>query len=167
MKFLKLGIISVVVLFLLATAMTSLLPSSIIVSRAIDVSGKPDSAMAFIRDLETWKLWVHQQDSANSWIVRGDKQVELGSTTVTLISTSKDKLITEWQTGEGTPMQSQFNVFTSGDNPVYTVQWEFTQKVKWYPWEKLALIVSDKAMGPFMEKSLDNLKLQLENTAAP
>ena len=37
--------------------------------------------------------------------------------------------------------------------------------VKWYPWEKLASMFYDKQLGPMMEKSLVNLRNELEKAS--
>jgi len=44
------------------------------------------------------------------------------------------------------------------------VQWQFEQKLKWYPWEKFASLMSDKIMGPMMEANLDELRKLVEKT---
>jgi hypothetical protein len=44
------------------------------------------------------------------------------------------------------------------------VQWQFEQKVKWYPWERLGSMMNDKILGTMMEKNLNNLKALVEKT---
>ena len=82
---------------------------------------------------------------------------------VNIDASGPEKISATWQSGDSRPLPGEFN-FIGGDSARHiTVQWQFDQKVKWYPWEKFASIVSDKALGPYMEKSLDNLKSVVEN----
>jgi hypothetical protein len=136
MRIIKLAVISFVVLFVLATAISLLLPSSITISRAIDIYSSKDTVYGQINNLEQWKYWIANRDtlpvSVND---SGQKVFNLGTTKAWIISSTKKQILTNWQ---------------------------FVQKVKWYPWEKLASIVSDKILGQFMEASLDNLKRHVE-----
>jgi hypothetical protein len=42
------------------------------------------------------------------------------------------------------------------------VQWYFDFRLKWYPWEKFGSIVFDQQLGPSMESSLENLRINFE-----
>ncbi len=64
MKIVKLGIISVVGLFLLMTAMAALLPSQVIISRVIDINRPLDSVYGIVNNLHSWPTWVETIDSA-------------------------------------------------------------------------------------------------------
>ena len=58
MRLIKLGIISVVVLFGLITAMSMLLPSQVIISRAIDINRPLVTVYEAVTDLSKWKGWM-------------------------------------------------------------------------------------------------------------
>jgi hypothetical protein len=45
---------------------------------------------------------------------------------------------------------------------VTVVQWQFEQKIKWYPWEKFGSMMNDKILGTMMEKNLGNLRKLIE-----
>ncbi len=163
MKYIKLIAISGVVLFGLITLISLLLPSTVIVSRAKDISASPDSVYKYVADLSTWKVWLYHNDSAVVKVGADGKSVALDKSVVTITSSSKEKITSLWRVGDGEPMYSEFN-FVKGEKQAthFTLQWAFTQKLKWYPWEKFASILSDKALGPFMEDALDKLKKQVE-----
>lgn len=165
MRFIKLAIISFVFLFLLITAISLLLPSTINVSRAIDIMGPIDSVYRNINDVANWKKWYANYDSAGvsfSGKTSGEgSSITMNKTTVTIVKSSADKIKTAWQSGSKT-LEGEFNFIRQNNASEITVQWLFVQHVKWYPWEKLALIVTDKTIGPVMEKSLDNLKMVVE-----
>ncbi|MEJ7681851.1 MAG: hypothetical protein WKG06_29185 [Segetibacter sp.] len=86
----------------------------------------------------------------------------INKTTVTLREALPGKIKAVWQTGKNNPVEGEFNFIAKDSVSSVTLQWTFVQKVKWYPWQKLASILSDKTLGPFMEKSLQNLKKEVE-----
>jgi hypothetical protein len=165
MRFLKLAAISVVVLFLLITAMASLLPSTVHVSRAIDIDAPFDSIYANINDVTRWKHWIAHYDSSKASVsthtIGKGAAITINNTRVSVLNSSKEKITTSWQTGSKS-LDGEFNFFVQPGSTLVTVQWHFIHHVRWYPWEKFASIVSDKVMGPMMEQSLDNLKKVVE-----
>ncbi len=166
MRFIKLGIISVLFFCLLIIAISLLLPSQIVVSRAIDVNASREKVYENISNVGNWKNWYQDYDPANSKTSAATTgkgaYVTVNKTTITLQEVSPNKVKAMWQMGDNTPLPGEFNIFSQDSASHVTVQWQFFQKVKWYPWQKFALIMSDKAVGPFMEKSLDKLKIVSE-----
>ncbi len=166
MRFVKLGLISVVFLFLLMLAFSLLIPSSVTVSRVINIDAPADSVYNMINDLSKWKLWLENYDSSNASLAVNTlgkgAQLKLNNTTVTIVETSHASIKTAWQVSKSEPLSADFNIITHQSSSPTTLQWQFNQKLKWYPWEKFAAIFSEKALAPSMEKSLDNLKKYLE-----
>ncbi|MDB5193212.1 MAG: hypothetical protein JWQ96_2775 [Segetibacter sp.] len=162
MRVVKLALISFVVFFVLLTAISMLLPSTVIVSRAANFTGSKDSVYAKVADFSQWKNWIAGIDTSGMEVTNNGTVLQFKGSKVTLVKRNNETIETVWQTGEGTPMKGEFNFITQPNASHFTLQWAFTQKIKWYPWEKFASIVSDKALGPFMEKSLDILKLTTE-----
>jgi hypothetical protein len=163
MRILKLALISFIVLFALATVISLLLPSSITISRAIDIYSSKDTVYAQINNLEQWKYWIENRDSLPVSVnTTSHPTFVLGTTKAWITKSSKDQVATNWQVGKGQILPSEFNFIEQKGSTYITLQWKFVQKVKWYPWEKLASIVSDKILGQFIEASLDNLKRHVE-----
>ncbi len=162
MRLIKLAVISFIVLGLLITALSSLLPSTVYVTRTINISAPKDSVFATINNLEKWKNWYANLDSAT--IVYGavtagpSASMKADKTTITINSTTPDKITVTWQTADNRPLTGSFSFRKDSTDSETSVQWEFVIPVKWYPWEKFASIVSDKALGGVMERSLDKLK---------
>jgi hypothetical protein len=166
MKFIKLALISLVIFFILITAMSLLLPSTVHLSRAIDINAPFDTVYNNINDVSNWKSWYASYDStqfstSKNTVGKG-ASVTFGKTTAIITQVTPDKIKAVWQTGDNTPLEGEFNFIRNGASTMTTVQWHFTQHVKWYPWQKFASIVSDKVVSPVMEKSLDNLKKKVE-----
>ena len=161
MRFVKLGLISVIGLFVVILAISLLIPGHIRVSRAVNIEAPKDSIHDRLSDLRHWKQWngltngatvANQQYSANTFT-----SDEL---TVKLLEARADSITTEWQQKEGRTISSGFNLHTVDNTNV--VQWYFDFQLKWYPWEKFGSIIFDKQLGPPMEQSLAELKKLLE-----
>lgn len=161
MRFVKLGLISIVGLFVVIFAISLLIPAHIRVSRAVNIIAPKDSIYNRLSDLRHWKQWnvltngasvLNQQYAANSFT-----SDEL---TVKLVETRADSILTDWQQKEGRTINSGFNLHTVENTTV--VQWYFDFQLKWYPWEKFGSIIFDKQLGPPMEQSLAELKKSLE-----
>lgn len=161
MRFVKLGLISIVGLFVVIFAISLLIPGHIRVSRAVNIIASKDSIYNQLMDLRHWKQWneltngagvLSQQYSANTFTSE-----EL---TVKLLETRADSITTDWQQKEGRTINSGFNLHTVDNTTV--VQWYFDFQLSWYPWEKFGSIIFDKQLGPPMERSLAELKKLLE-----
>jgi len=170
MRLIKLGVLSVVVLFGLITAMSMLLPSQVIISRAIDINKPLDSVYQAVADLTRWKGWMDNYDAAATSFSTPAKgkgaYIKMGKVRVDITTLARNKMDGIWQSADNRPLPGSFNFVPSNNQQTVTVQWQFVQKVAWYPWEKFASITSDKVLGPYMEKSLDNLKKLLEDNKA-
>lgn len=166
MRFIKLAVISVVLLFMVVTAISVLLPSTIHLSRAIDINASSGAVYSTINNVSRWKTWYADYDSLHATVSGKDTgqgaSVTMYKTTVTITATSPGKIEAIWQSGNNTPLVGAFNIIQHDSASITTVQWKLVHHVKWYPWAKFASILSDKAAGPVMEKSLDNLKAVLE-----
>ncbi len=163
MRLIKLALISIAGLFVLATLMTSLLPSEVIVSRAINVETPADSVLVRIRDLRQWKNWIDGMNDTSVNIISAT-QARLGGTDVTITRVSATAVQSTWRTRNGHLQVSTMNLIFSPAQHITVVQWQFQQRLSWYPWEKLGSIMNDKIIGPMMEKNLGNLKKTAENT---
>ena len=62
MRYIKLVLFSVIILFLLMTAISLLFPSTVIVSRAVNISRPKDSVFTYIKDMNGWKQWIDGMD---------------------------------------------------------------------------------------------------------
>jgi hypothetical protein len=159
---LKLGIISLVFFSLLLTAISLLLPSSINISRAINIDAPVLSVYNNINDMRNWNKWYADYDSSTASFslntIGSGAYFTNKNTTIVIESASPTQIKTNWKSGNSDNLPSQFNFIQQGESSQFTLQWQFVQKVRWYPWEKFASIISGKTIGPFMEKSLENLK---------
>ncbi|MEP7258501.1 MAG: hypothetical protein ABI687_08935 [Flavitalea sp.] len=145
MRIIKLGALSLFFLSLVVFLISLMIPSQVRISRAINVMASKESVRVRLVNLGQWKQW---------------NELISDRTTITMLHTSADTVITSWK-GRGRPVSSSFAMEESGGTTV--LQWYFDFKLKWYPWEKFGSIIFDKQFGIPMEQSLNNLKNQLEN----
>ncbi len=163
MRAVKLGLISITVLFIIGVLMGLLLPSRVIVSRAVDINGSRDQLKQKIFNLHQWKTWLPQADSTSADVkVLNNKNIELGKTTVTIYSTTDTSIITQWKS-KSSLMLGTFNII-SQPNHIQTLHWQMVQNVGWLPWERLGTMMNDKILGPSMESGLNNIKEQVESS---
>ena len=151
MRFIKLGLISVVVFFVLFTLGGLLLPAHNVVSRAVNIKAKPDIILPLVQNKQQWHLWIEGMDSATLQ----QKQ------TVQIISVSDSLIVANWKTNEAN-YTTKFRFIYNPGQAVTIVQWQFEQEVKWYPWERLSSLMNDKILGTLMEKNLAKLQLLVE-----
>jgi hypothetical protein len=151
MRFIKLGIISAVVFFVLFTLGGLLLPSHNVVSRAVNIKAKPDAILPLMQDKNQWQLWMEGMDSAT---VNKRQQIQITSVSDSLI-------VANWKTAE-VIYTTKFRLIYSAGQAVTIVQWQFEQDVAWYPWERLSSLMNDKILGTLMEKNLAKLQLVVE-----
>lgn len=161
MKLLKLGLISLVLLFLLATGMGMLLPSKVLVSRAVNIKVPANEVVATVGDMNQWPFWVEgmKDPSVN---IESPISAQVGKSKVTIAEKTDSSVISTWITQKGKPQISTIRIIYQPQQQLSVVQWQFEQSIGWLPWERLGSIMNDKILGPMMEKNLDQLRLHLE-----
>ena len=166
MKFIKLFLISIVFLFLVATCLGLLFPSTVVVSRVIDITAPKDSIYSFTKNINGWKKWI---DGLNDTTVNMSTPLKasLGNTMVTITQTNnEERVVTSiWETKNNGTQESKIEIFQQKGQMTAAVHWQFIQHIGWYPWERFASMMNDKIMGTMMEKNLNNLKTQAETQA--
>ena len=162
MKFIKLGLISLLLIAILLFFISALLPSEVRISRAINIEAPTDSISSYLGNLERWKDWnifvsdtiLHNAEFYHDSIVSSNLRV-------VQIKQTDSLLHTIWYRGRHV-IPNGFTLQQSGGFTV--VQWYFDFELRWYPWEKFASIIFDKQFGPPMERSLELMKKKLEST---
>lgn len=163
MRLLKLATISLMVFFLLLTAIGLLIPSTVKVSRAIDINAPVDSVYVLIDDINNWSKWMSGLNDAclQTLKINADGNVVKSKTAtheLVILKATKDSVFTLWKAGNGEVQQSNFLLFKNTNISGTTINWQFLQHAQWYPWARLGSIMNEKILGPEMEKSLEHLK---------
>ena len=165
MRFIKLGIISFIFLFLLITGISLFIPSHIRISKAINIGASKDSLFAQIRDPSNWKNWYPGMDSAKPMYVQGvvkgmildnkdsSHPIYLGITKI-----AEDEVTAEFVSGRMRPIVNVWRTISYPSKDSIVLQWYMDFHLRWYPWEKFSSLVLEKSYGTRMEQGLSRLK---------
>lgn len=147
MRFIKLGIISIIVFSLLITFFSFFFPSRVRISKAIDINSSRDLVMLQLKDTSNWRKWYPDADAA---------------ITLPFITAVTDSSVTAESTPDhGRKSQTGWNVYGTSTPHTVTVQWYMDFRLRWYPWEKFSGLLLEKRYGPVMEKGLEQLKARV------
>jgi hypothetical protein len=155
MRLIKLVIISLIVLSVLITAISALFPSTVIVSRAMEMSASANQIAHYASDLNQWKFWMSDwKENKATW---KDSTVYIGTQTIKQVAKSDTTVIYDWVATGQRPYIVKFEWIPT-QKGIYVVHWSFEQHVKWYPWEKFQTLLNEKVLGYKMEMELANLR---------
>jgi hypothetical protein len=161
----SLFVLSGIILFLFA-----LFPSDISVSRVVQINRPSTEVSDKIDDLRKWKSWnelvIHtspEKLTDKTQVQREDSAfLDMGDVHIQLTEVHQDSIVTFWRHGNDGFVGIFKLVATNGQT---ILAWDLKFHIKWYPWTKLASMFYDKNFGPQMEKSLMNLKNEIETPA--
>jgi len=168
MRILKLVLVSFFILFGVVTAIGLLFPSTVKVSRAVNINASYDTVYKYLNDAKYWKLWMDGADSSTISFLSAKTAgpgtvVKIGTgDEVTITKSTADSIYSNWKSGEKNIQQSIFTILKDASGNVATAQWSFEQQLNWYPWERFGSMANDKLLGPVMEQSLAKLKAVAE-----
>jgi hypothetical protein len=164
MRFLKLGLLSVVALFGIIFLISLLLPSHIRISRAIDISAPAEKLVPLLSNIKNWEQWNEYIRAYHNRITESD-MMKADEIAIFMTGQKKNLITADWQQPSGGKFSSGFTIIGDTSKHAFTtVQWYFDFHINWYPWEKFQSIVYDQQLGPVMEKSLANLKRIAESS---
>lgn len=164
MRFIKFIIISVLLLGLLITAIASLFPSRVIVSRALEINSTPAKIAYYTADLTHWHEWMSDWKDNNVQIKKDTAFI--GSQTISLISKNDTSVTYSWIT-TGQPPYKVMIEWIPLQTGSYVIHWSFEQNVSWYPWEKFRTLLNEKLLGSKMETELQNLQTAINERIDP
>jgi hypothetical protein len=170
MHFFKLGLISIVLLFLLLTGISLFIPSRVRISRAIDLEADRSVVMDRIRDAGEWKKWYPGLDTAKPYYVAGSLKGMIlnesdpsGSVYIAIVTEDSNEITARFAGKKMDPVINVWKVISPPGGNSLTLQWYMDFHLRWYPWEKFASLLLEKSYGPKMEQGLSNLKKLVEN----
>lgn len=157
MRFLKLALFSIVILFVLITCVGLLFPSTVVVSRATDIVAPKDSILVIIKDINQWRQWVEGMKN-DAVVVSSPTEGDLAGTKVSITSIKDYTVESIWTGRKGTVQNSTIRIYQDSISPKAVVHWQFVQKLTWLPWDRLSSMMNDKIMGEQLERNLSNLR---------
>lgn len=162
MRVIKLALFSIVALFFVMCFFSLMMPSTVIVSRAVDIHAPADSIKFHVSDLNQWLYWVKGMNS-KSVIIKSPKEADLGRQHLSIQNITDSSVVSFWTSPTSSVQVSTIRFIPTPERNLTIVQWQFVQKLHWYPWEKFGSFMNDKILGPMMEQNLQNLKLLSEH----
>ena len=160
MKLLKLAFISALILSVLVTAISLLFPSTVIVSRAVEVKSTPDKIAYYTADLNQWNAWM--SDWKQNEVRLQNDTAFIGTQIIHLEGKTDSSVNYQWVATGQAPYQVKIEWFPL-EKGNYVIHWTFEQHVRWYPWEKFQTLLNEKLLGSKMEQELQNLQGVINN----
>ena len=163
MRVIKLGILSLIFLFILITIISLFFPSHIRISRATDINNTKQAVISFISDPLKWKEWYPGGDSLAILYTEGKpKGILLDSSSLLGLSilNINDSVVTVGEVGKTATqrMEMGWKVLSAGNENNVVAQWYMDFKLRWYPWEKFKSLFFENIYGAHLERGLANLK---------
>ena len=170
MRIIKFALLGLVVLFIVSTVLSLMLPSTIRVARVVNVPlSKRPQVYSAVNDLKAWKGWNdfvyaasltnvrYSSPSAGAGAFMQSDQLRIDER-----QADSSGVQLNWEMFNGKQFAGGFQ-FLYPNQDSLTVQWWFEFHFRWYPWEKLTVFVYDRKLGPMMEESLGALQRFVEN----
>lgn len=172
MRHLRAFIIGLLALFIVATLFSLVLPSKPRISRASNMPGTADSVFSRAGDLRNWYNWY--QPIAQSGInpvfspstTGSGAWMKLNDRSLRMVHCDSGSIRVRVEAPGQTEMEMVMNVQPlGGRTDSCVVQWYVEREVGWLPWQKFATILYDNMLGPDLEKSLTQMKLQISDSS--
>lgn len=154
MKLIRFALISVLIISLLITAISSLFPSVVITSRAVEVNASNAQIQKCVKDLSSWKGWMSDWKDQSVVVTNGIAKV--GTQTIEMLSANDSTVVLNWVATGQAPYKVQIEWLPLKEG-TYVIHWSFEQHVRWYPWEKFQTLLNEKVLGAKMEEELQHL----------
>jgi hypothetical protein len=160
MKLIKLAVISALFLSVLVTAISFLFPSTVIVSRAIEVKSTPEKIAFYTANLNQWNSWM--SDWKQNQVRLQNDTAFIGTQIIHFESKTDSSVNYQWVATGQAPYLVRIEWFPL-EKGNYVIHWTFEQHVSWYPWEKFQTLLNEKLLGNKMEMELQNLQGVINN----
>ena len=159
MKLIKFAIISIISIFIIVTAIGLLLPSTVLVSRTIETTSSADSVFKYTKDLMGWKQWAAALQNVS---IYSPHETQIGKSILKINSKNNRLIAGEWIEENGKTQQIKLQIIER--ERITIINWQFQQKVSWFPIDRFGSIVNEKVIGKMMEDNLAELKNLLEKS---
>ena len=160
MKLVKFLLISIFILALLITVIASFFPSTVVVSRAIEITSTPANIAYYVSDLHHWDAWMSEWKENK--VLFKERTAYISTQTIKPITTTETAAIYEWVATGQAPYKVTIEWIALKEG-VFVIHWSFEQHVNWYPWEKFQTLLNEKLLGAKMEIELANLREAIIN----
>ena len=162
MRVIKLAFLSFFFLFILVTLISSLIPSNVRISRAVNVYSDPSQILVPVKNLNQWPQWYPGLKNLPATDIKfsedaGKPVMNIPGSTVIIKKANDQQVLADLVGAKGKKIVNGFNAITHNESDSVTLQWYMDFKLNWYPWEKFGSMLYEKMYGSTMEKGLENL----------
>jgi hypothetical protein len=171
MRLIKLGLLSVIFLFLLITGISLFIPSHLRISKAINIRANRDSIMDQIKDASKWKTWYPGLDSTKPFYVKGemkgvvfDDKDPVHPVYISITGESENEITAQFISKKMNPVINGWKTISFPNNDSVVLQWYMDFHLRWYPWEKFSSLVLERSYGSKMQQGLTNLKKLMQSS---
>jgi hypothetical protein len=154
-QILKLAFISILLLFLVATGVSLMIPAHIRISRAINIHSTKEQVLGLITNSEKWKLWHPAFMPANA-------SKNIASIELTRLNENDSSVLYKLKQGNKVPVLNGWQVYNLSPDSL-TLQGYMDFRLKWYPWQKFSSLFYENTYGVLLQEGLSNIKDMLEN----
>jgi hypothetical protein len=154
MKLIRFAFISILVIGVLITAISSLFPSVVITSRAVEVNATSAQIQHCVADLSAWRGWM--SDWKEQSVEVEGRVAKVGTQTIEMLASTDSTVMMNWVATGQAPYKVQIEWIPLKEG-TYVIHWSFEQHVQWYPWEKFQTLLNEKVLGAKMEEELQHL----------
>lgn len=164
MRLIKLAFISAVVFFVIITGMSLFIPSSVRISKAINIKGGKEEIFPLVADRTAWQQW--HPLFANDSMEHALQQHQI---TLTPVATNDSMITMQWQQAGRRPVINAWQLHTIPGADSTALQWYMDFDLPWYPWHKFGSLFYEKTYGVMMEQGLQNLQgvVHSQNVSKP
>jgi len=150
-RLVKLALISIILLFIVVTAISFLIPSHIRISKAINIHGDKESILALVDDTAKWRLW-HPAFMPN------DSAPKFPTVNIVQRFQNDSEVVMHLQQAGKPEVINGWRVYGHPEVDSLTLQWYMDFHLKWYPWRKFGALFYENTYGVLMQEGLDNIK---------
>lgn len=160
-------------LFIMITLVSLLIPSTVVVTKGVEVHADRKMVFNELTDLRNWKHWHPVFHADSSGLHYSTDPMHINSYCSWNSSGRSNKLVITAITDDALTIVLQrqgehevINTITilplAGSNNMQ-VEWRAVTHLKWYPWEKFYGIFIEKVTGQGYESALNGLKAYAES----
>jgi hypothetical protein len=154
-RLLKLGLISVVFLFIVVTAISLLIPSHIRISKAINIQAEDREVFSLISDTAQWKQW-------HPAFLLSDSMPQFPAIHILQKSQNDSEIVMHLQQAGKPTVINGWKIYKHDTVDSLTLQWYMDFRLKWYPWQKFGSLFYENTYGVMMQQGLENMKARAE-----
>ena len=169
MRVFKLALLSFFFLFILITLISLFIPSTVRISRAVNVYADPSQVLVPVRNLQQWTQWYPglksiSPDKIHFTNESGKPVMTIPGSTVIIQTANDQQVLADLVGARGKKIMNGFNAITHNQSDSVTLQWYMDFNLKWYPWEKFGSMLYEKMYGATMEQGLSNLEHLIDSS---